>query len=41
MRWLSVCPSGTSRAPAEIQFDTTRMQEGVHAPAQAEWHAPR
>ena len=30
MRWLSVCPSGTSRAPAEIQFDTTRMQEGVH-----------
>src|SRR6185437_6614179 len=22
-RWLSVCPSGTSRAPAEIQFETT------------------
>ena len=20
-RWLSVCPNGTNRAPAEIQFD--------------------
>ena len=22
-RWLSVCPSGMSRAPAEIQFDAS------------------
>ena len=27
MRWLSVCPSGTSRAPAEIQFDTTACRK--------------
>src|SRR6266404_5949088 len=27
MRWLSVCPSGTRRAPAEIQFDTSACRK--------------